>query len=170
MSVTGLLTGLAGLAVGSAALFTITATGAIKTPNFNVDESRSLGVTEGIHCNNLYAAANINSGPTGTITGYAINNNYGQSSVSYSCNRLYSTNASITNLSSTVTDDMLNTVNSLHNCLASVCISASECSFTNACISHILIINMLCQYASISNFLSTIMNTLSSCLSSVSSN
>ena len=60
MSVAGLLTGLGGLALGAGALFTISSAGALKAPNFEVDQNGSLGVTGDVHCNNLYAAANIN--------------------------------------------------------------------------------------------------------------
>ena len=60
MSVAGLLTGLGSLALGAGALFTISSAGAPKAPNFEVDQNGSLGGD--VHCNNLYTAANIDSG------------------------------------------------------------------------------------------------------------
>ena len=105
-----------GLAFGAGALFTISTAGAMKAPNFEVDQNGSLGVSEDIHCDNLYATANINASATRTVTGYISNNNYGSSSVSFSCNRLHSTNATITNLSSTVTDALFNNTDLLNLC------------------------------------------------------
>ena len=45
--------------------------------------------------------------------------------------------------------------------------NGSTCSFTNACISNCSVTNILCLYASIGNFSSTLTKALSSCLSSV---
>ena len=115
-----------GLALGAGPLFRISSAKSLKAPNFEVDQNGSVSVT-GMCI--VIICQQHNAGATGTITGYSTNNNYGQSNVSYLCNRLFSSNTSIMNLSFTVTDNMLNAsmgnfsstlTNALSLCLSSV--------------------------------------------------
>ena len=48
-----MITGLAGIALGAGALFSIMATGPLQAPDFQVDENGLIGVSGDVHCNRL---------------------------------------------------------------------------------------------------------------------